>query len=612
MEVQYIGRLLHKRANSFKQVVNNPIALTRYVYITDVLPSLDKYMITDKADGVRAIAMLDNHPRYITSERTERIQLNRQHQTSILDCELVDGVLYAFDAIMIRGQNISKEHFSQRYALLVPFVNELRCTHVKCKAFVQLTVATYQTSIMNMINDTSRPYKVDGIIFTRVDNTYERTQNYKWKPPDQLTVDFFVCKDTNVTDGQVSCTLLVGTNIPMYRRFNLRIHDKCRAHVDVKDNMIYSKYFPVPFECSITDRSSYMVVTSEEADKMDGHIVELSWDTKMGTWVYHRIRSDKDVDLKAGTDFGNNYRVAEITLQQAMNPLTLKDLITSHTTLSKEVYFKKTDDRYVYVRQFNNDVKRLLITQHKSAKMLDLASGKGQDLPKYSDVDVHELTMVDSDPNALEELLQRKYNILGTKRLADLDAPVCVDSNEGCRLTIQCMDLNAPYTDNDLKTIFPTIICNLALHYMMYTPKAMANICAFIDKHLSADGTFVFTALDGRKVFNLVQHGPWIVKDRYHIELVEKSALNTFTGFEVIDILLPCSASMYKEPLINIHALDAAFSSYNILRVEEKSFDELFDANKRMETFVEHMDEYDRTLVGLYKYVVYKRMAKNK
>ena len=47
-----------------------------------------------------------------------------------------------------------------------------------------------------MYNGLSKtPYETDGLIFTSLDSNYYKTKNYKWKPVEKLTIDFFCVRN---------------------------------------------------------------------------------------------------------------------------------------------------------------------------------------------------------------------------------------------------------------------------------------------------------------------------------------------------------------------------------------------------------------------------------
>jgi hypothetical protein len=614
--MDYIYRLLKKHnVGSFKKLGNNPTALTKFNYISEVLPNIDDYFITDKADGERAFLLLkDNEKKYITSK-------GESHLTSenipaeitvngIFDCEYVHEILYIFDVLEWKGGNVSTKTFAERHRILTE-LNDLTKSlkTIKVKKFRKLTQQNYQQEIPAAFNE-KRPYQTDGLIFTHQGADYNRTRNLKWKPPEQLTIDFLYLEKILWVGMDKKAWMQYGFPLPNnYARVVAPF-----VHNIMNGEMIIKNYFPVPFVCSLGDFS----VFNGAPLNTEGRIVELSWDKNKNKWIFHRTREDREVELKSGHYYGNNYKVAEQTLQASLNPLTLEGLVKNKTELTKDFYFQKQDDSYKAVRKFNNYVKDVLIKQYKSDSVVDMASGKGQDLQKYTLAGVHKLLMLEIDINAIDEIINRKYDILGKLFVPNLNAAINTrkSKDSGCVLQIQQMDLNKPWKSNVsiIDKIFTqksgSIFCNLALHYMMGDKKYMENICAFIAHNLKKDSEFIFTALDGAKVFDLVKKTPFEVSNRYLIQLVRPvSGVAKFKGFEKIKVLLPCSPDPYEEPLINIFELDKAFHKYGIVRIEHKSFDGLLQNFKEYRSqLYSELSEDDKKFIGLYAYTVYKKL----
>jgi hypothetical protein len=515
-----------------------------------------------------------------------------------------------FDVIQYGGADIWREPFARRHEALLEFENAIGAAGVatvRVKKYYRLLAKNYQQLILDLYKE-KKPYLKDGIIFTEISQDYNQTVNLKWKPPALLTIDFLAVK----TQG-ARYLLMAGVDPAAFKRFGLTLPadyeglvKSTTAKVDISDKL-YSKYFPAPFESSLIKDSQYYT-PGKKIPNLHGHIVEMSYE---GKWVFHRIRTDRDVELSNGTYFGNNYKVAELTLQASLNPLTIGDLCSSYGELTLGFYFQKKDDAYLFVRKFNNYVKNVLIARHRADQVMDMASGKGQDIKKYVDAKVKELLMIELDNDAIDELIKRKFDIIGKMYIDDIYAPVDLRTYkpQGCKLSVRQLDLNNSHKKN-IEVLgagkFKLIVCNFALHYMLNDKKGAENIVAFVANYLDDDGEFIFTALDGEKVFELVKGGKW-VKDKYLIELV-RPAKSPFKGYEKIKVLLPCADTPYEEPLINLLELDKAFKRHGIYRTEGRNFDVFLGpyAQKKPHMHKE-LNDHDKFFIGLYRFSIYKK-----
>jgi hypothetical protein len=630
-EIYFIAEKLNKKwIKSFKQLGNNPIQLTRSAFINKILPDIDNYYLTEKADGLRCFLIIKNNiVKYITSTNIEYLNINIPFSDDyIFDCELVNGVVYIFDVILYNGINLSNSIFSDRYLKLLEFqsyLNKNNISNISIKKFHKLLTKSYQKDITQLyksyITKTNVKYNIDGLIFVENGKNYLNTANLKWKPTNLLTIDFLaieISKDKYI--------LLNGISKDMATEFGLQTNKKYNDILKVINGLginIKDDYIPIPFYNSLIPNIYFY----ESKLNIHGHIVELSLDDKLN-WVFHKIRTDRDIELQNGTYYGNNYKVAESTLQSILNPLLFKDLITPINILNKDVYFQKQDDMYKDVKKFNNKIKEILIEkylgQDKDGIIMDLGAGRGGDLYKYVNIGVKNLLALEYDNNAIDTLLERKYSILKT-----------LGPEFSCNLSIIQMDLNSTYTNNVkiidekftlsdtyMDILIPknnnisTIFCHFALHYMLNSAKSANNIARFVSHYLKKDRTFTATIFDGALVYDFLKKngGSWIAKengkDKYIIKYKGSSKdiksmkdSKEFSGFDhKIDILLPLSNQLYEEPLIDINALDKIFKSHNMINIETKSFS---DTNGFTES---NMSKDDKTFVSFYKYIVYKKI----
>jgi mRNA capping enzyme/mRNA capping enzyme, catalytic domain/mRNA capping enzyme, C-terminal domain len=641
-EIFYIGKRLNKKwINSFKQLGNNPKPLTKSLFLSDVLPNIDEYYLTDKADGIRCFLLINNKKiKYITSESVKYIDStpNDFINEYIFDCELIDGIVYIFDVIVYDGKDVYSEPFKSRISYLLDFdkkLKDLPSIDIKVKNFYKLTTENYQKCIMK-VNTTKTPYKQDGMIFIESNTDYNDTQNLKWKPPDFLTIDFWAIR---YKPG--SYILSVGISSKMASEFGIEpSHEFKKLYADIVGINITDNYFPIPFYNSLMPNILYyepkssktgskVNKASSKISKVDkhnndvnigdlhGHIVELSLDYTM-KWKFHRIRTDRDMELKSGKYFGNNYKVAETTLSSIMNPLTLADLTSPKGVILSRMYFRKQDNAYLHIKKFNNYVKRILISKYKSDNVIDLASGRGGDLAKYVGANVKHIMMLETDIDAIDEVINRKYNLghIATRHPFDLHI-IRIDLTQNYKKNIKTIDDLQPNTVVNMvidtisdPKVETTLFCHFAMHYFVETAESAKNIIEFIDHYLQKESLFIMTIFDGQRVFDLLKGGKWNPTPKYMISHVDSKvrSANTFAGFNHrIKVLLPFSDHPYEETLIDLVALDVIFNKHKIRRIEDRNFDDMLDEYNANNQKNRVESQYDRTFISLYKYVIYKK-----
>jgi hypothetical protein len=213
------------------------------------------------------------------------------------------------------------------------------------------------------------------------------------------------------------------------------------------------------------------------------------------------------------------------------------------------------------------------------------------------------IIFLEIDKLALTELITRKHLFSFDKKYPNR-----------MNILIQNIDLLDSYKDNIKKidNIYTSqnidlIVCNFAFHYLIKYMYSLINICKFINHYLKQNGTFIFTAFDGNKIFNLLNknNGKWIIKVNNQIKYGIKKKYNSNKLEPIgqkIEVLLPFSKNtFYEEYLININTIIKEFSKYNIVLLKNNSFSYFINSYKG------NMDKDDKTYVDLYHYYIFTK-----
>ncbi len=594
-----ISKIIKKDVSTLKRVGPAPRGLSKFEYIAEVLPSIDNFAITDKADGTRSIVVIESGiAKCIKGSDYFEFAVDSTPD-GIYDCELLEsGTFLIFDTI---SSALVSKPFKERHLQFkdIKFQSTDGKYRGVAKKFTYLTTASYQREIMSLYSDMKKyEYNTDGIIFTQIDQPYMKTRHNKWKPTEHLTIDFFYI------DG----SLYSGISRRSFKQLGLKFPDKymhnLRNYIRNNGDILISEFFPIPFMPSIAPLAYKFPINGVDS-KEHGNIIELSFDIKKNEWIYHRTRTDRIVELKDGHYFGNNFEVAELTFESIMNPLTITDLVKSSVELSKGFYFEKSDDRYKEVRKYNSFVKGKLIKRASYAgKIIDMASGKGQDLMRYMDAKVKNLLMLEIDQSAIDEIITRKFEFSRKMWIEGIDRPINVARYEpdATNLTVMQADLTDPAKDNNgrieklnkffVPKMIDFIICNMALHYLVGSDTNIKNVAQFISHWLRPGGEFIFTSMDASKIKKILVNGSWVSTNGiYRIESGKK---------DHIKVLLPCSTTLREEPLVNLAALDNEFKKIGLIRVTTNGFD------KHFEEYDKPIDDTAKEFAALYHYCIYK------
>ena len=612
-QLKKISTIIGHESTVLKKIGPSPKGMSRFEYIAEILPGIDNYMITDKADGTRGIIEIDSNMAkcVIGSEYLEFPA--KSPNACIIDCEVLieQKKILIFDILSYDGSSAIKMPFLDRHALLEKINIKSDKFIFSVKKFYKLTTATYQKNIMALYMEMKKySYDTDGIIFTSTSNEYSRTRHYKWKPAEHLTIDFLY----------VNGELWSGISRRQFKQIGLEFPDN---YLDVANRWIRAQYgqiaiefFPFPFTPSILpDIYKHPIVWGKQLPaKAINQIIEVSYDCKKNEWHFHRIRTDRVQELADGKYYGNNFKIAELTLENVMNPLTIGDLVKSKTELSKGFYFEKADNKYKSVRKYNSFVKGILIKRYTgSATVIDMASGKGQDLGRYYGAGIKNLLMLEIDQSAIDEIITRKFEFTNKLWIDGIDRPIQIANYtpQSTSLVVAQMDFNSASSENILKieshakkfkkAEVDVIICNMAIHYLVGSQKNIENVVKFISYWLRDGGDFVFTSMNSERILTLLKgSGKWSGKNE--IYKIEKARPGH------IKVLLPCSHELREEPLVDMAALDKEFKRHSIVRIETKAFDEFFEEYSKEKIHTSPLDDASKQFVGLYHYAIFKKI----
>jgi len=657
------GNLLEsfKTKNGLKRLANQPKNLTKNIFFDTILPNIDNYYVSDKADGERCFVVIrDKKVQIVLTDKvldmTEFFGVTDTPFT-ILDAEIVNidrddptkskhPKLYLFDILINKGSKVLHESFEKREKHLDEFVKVLKSTEKKI--LKRLDSTSYGKTIREIFDRKTRAYPIDGLVFTPAiamsGDKYNRANYfsmrvYKWKEAEKLSADFLILKPISSLIGTKPYLPIKGHEL--YFLFSgisasdarIRNMPSIRGYKEMTEGIPESgNYFPIQFSHSAYP-FSYMYYhpvdsAKNKTEPLHQRIAEFIWDTKKESWKLDRFRPDKDILVQQGTAFGNNFRVAEEVFNNYLNPLTL-EMMTNVSKVEHEdgqnYFLEEKKEAYKPLTKFNNFVKAQLIKQLENKPwVVDLAAGKGQDLFTYNGFEVQNALFVDLDQSALEELGSRVWNLGNTRSYAFSRAP-----KTNIKIFTLQMDLKTPAS-----TIIDTItsrgipvpigqvdgvVINLALHYIITDDKYLTNIVKLVQKLLKPGGTFIFTTFDGQRIFKLLekmQKGQsWDIKDsdaslKYSIRKNYSDA-KFKTGLTIGAIHPFSRGQYYDEPLVDIDNIIKAFTDIDFKLIQKGSFADWHDKFKKFNShWFNQMSADDKKYGTLYTYVSLKKGSK--
>lgn len=615
-----------------KQLLPKVQALTRYDY-RNIYP-LQNYFITDKADGIRAIGMCEGMKGYIVSDSLQTYDMTNKLagnvNVTIVDAELIDDMLYIFDVIVVDGTDVSQLGFEQRITLLDKAANELQKMNIKAEAkpYTNVQDMDLEKYIKEMYNR-KRPYDIDGLIFVKLSDTYLLTKSYKWKRIEDNTIDFLVKKAPKTVLGQKPYMLrdkytiyflFVGISNDMFQALGLH---RCLGYNDIFDDAKLtssSNYFPIQFSPSNSPLAYIYYHPDSSILDIENNVVEFRCIRNCSSmekgplveWQPVRIRKDRQKDLESKTYYGNDYKVAEITWINYMDPFPLDHLwlnVTDDYFASNKagIYHAQTS-----VLSFLKN-ERIMSFSHYNW-IIDIGSGKGQDLGRYFSAKIKNLIAIDNDKSSLSELIRRKFTFAQnkTKHISTNVYVILADmTNDYTMLLDKIYDvIPIPLGHID------AIICNLSIHYYIYTNELLNNYINFVSGLVKTNGHLVITCFFGEAIFKLLENidegQSWTV---YENEVIKYSIKKMYSSKKLenmgqkIGVILPFSnGEYYEEYLVNTGYLVKELKKHGFTLLNKLSvFDIIDDFTLKNPSVASSLTQDDIKYLSLYGELVFQK-----
>jgi len=334
------------------------------------------YSITLKVDGERFLLFIGSDKVYYFIDRSTNFYYleNESGQPliatgtdlagTILDGELTKDLEYLiFDVLFDKGKSVMYSNYSQRYLVLkqlLPILSNLKCS---LKTWFPITDILSTTNIYKFISDQTNKgrktkFNSDGLILQPNDGSYvpfREWNNYnnvqfKWKPPEDLTIDFKI-KIISKSEWH----LLTGTD--QVYMINQEIGN------------------PLPATCYPTD--------SDRIKYQDGDVIEFTYqryENPFGNlFKTYRLRNEKKA---------NSYKTIMSTLRVIHNPINLDSIKGSLNIITSNLLHTK------------NGMEKLLTNY--SQRVLILWALKGQSF--FSKSEIESINNVYSDFEVGKEL----------------------------------------------------------------------------------------------------------------------------------------------------------------------------------------------------------------
>jgi len=427
-------------------------------------------------------------------------------------------------------------------------------------------------------------YEIDGLIYLPLrlpvkgesDGTIQGTiqgawnHNFKWKPPEENTIDFRVItvKDTTkkyirdkqypirVEDGEGNSTVEYYKTVKLVVSYDAVKDPTLNYPLMIVDNTKRQDISEIQFQppdaevnygvSKIRLVDGKMICEKDKREFRDTDIVEMRYEESEDgfQWVPLRVRSDK-TSPQWFLAANNVWCTIQTPVSKDMISGNINlDTIHDHLPDSIEtcLYYVNETDRKTSdsLRKFHNFIKYCLITgicYGKQVSIMDTSIGRGGDIRKYIQKHFHCDFLFGLDLNSVNEASRRYYYMNHKKRnavfiryntaknivdkegylnqqpefseqdIVHSESMINILYGMGSEIPKTYKPIRQRYNKLALKK-FDVLSCQFSLHYYFESVDTFNGFLSNIKDNVKRGGYFIGTCYDGQRLFDALEINP--------------------------------------------------------------------------------------------------------
>ena len=410
-------------------------------------------------------------------------------------------------------------------------------------------------------NKNNCPYKLDGIIYTGLEQKYTRDKReqkypiYKYKPPSTNSLDVYILFQRNSETGGY-LEIFDNSNNAAQKNQIFRV-----ANIYVGD-IIGNKEIPVPFLKEENNHEIFLPLVNNEVRDIennyvqDGTVVELIYNNDINIahqyrWIILRTRWDKtEFVMTQQKKYGNFKDIAIKTWKSIKEAITIEELeklsnpetypfqqkILESRLNSTIITSERQQDKYYQImtnlgkkmRDYHSWIKSIIIytycspfnefknSDKKRSSVLDLGCGRGGDLLKWYHARVGDYVGTDPDYHGIYSSVDgaiSRYNVM-KKKFPNFGKITWVQSDASVLFTSEAQETKLQNMTHENKELikkvfknrkFDIISSQFAIHYLFDSKESVNCLIKNINTLLKIGGFIILTLFDAHQIMEKLQ-----------------------------------------------------------------------------------------------------------
>lgn len=304
------------------------------------LPDMKSYKVTNKLNGVRRLLIIHDDVLYdanpILSSITKMFTLTGI-QNMTIECEQYFGQYHMYDIVGSDDYHTVRLDTLHTISRILNGSDSNSNSLFVVKTFVDVSQLDSFLPTLYGADGLPNMTKNDGLIFTSQRESYDKTKSFKWKWPEELTIDF-----RTIVEGD---------------KVLLKYYD---GHEDI-----------------LFQKDGFSGIIDNTYGIQHNMVSEFSWNAQDQTFVFVRSRTDKT---------NPNYKDTVLSVWEDIHNPILQSSLLEHLNMK---------GKNKYLRDYHNSVKKSLLSRVHGS-VLDIGFGVGGDYQKYTNTHIYAVEPYDS------------------------------------------------------------------------------------------------------------------------------------------------------------------------------------------------------------------------